>query len=61
MGELDEITNARFAEYDYEKGPEKKLEKKVKGTLKKYRRGSQKKILGWRQIIIFVYYALIHQ
>ena len=45
-GEIDEVTNARFAEYDFEKGPEKKVEKKAKGTLKKYKRGSQKKILG---------------
>ena len=42
--EIDEATNGKFADYDYDKG-EKRIEKKLKPTLKKFKRGSQKRII----------------
>ena len=43
--EIDEVTDQRFLDYDFEKGSEKR-EKKAKCNLKKFKRGSQKKLLA---------------
>lgn len=42
--EIEESVNSKFADYDYDK--EEKREKKLKGTLKKFKRCSQKRLLA---------------
>lgn len=53
MQRINSETNKQFEEYDYSKEEGRDLEKKVRGLMKKNRRGSQGKINFWYCKILF--------